>query len=72
MSHRLGLRTQQQMEGRAVLEPFATMMPGVFLYHSGRRQVMPKLRACIDHVKRHAQAAPAGVSGSDASGQLIA
>ncbi len=36
-----------------VLNPFAPMMPGVFLYHPGRRQVMPKLRAFIDHVKDH-------------------
>src|SRR5215469_16202908 len=34
-----------------VLEPFAPMAPGVFLYHPGRRQMMPKLRAFIDHVK---------------------
>src|SRR6516162_7087740 len=34
-----------------VLEPFAPMMPGVFLYYPGRRQIMPKLRAFIDHVK---------------------
>jgi DNA-binding transcriptional LysR family regulator len=34
-----------------VLEPFAPMTPGVFLYHPGRRQMMPKLRAFIDHVK---------------------
>ena len=32
---------------------FAPMTPGVFLYHPGRRQVMPKLRAFIDHVKGH-------------------
>jgi len=36
-----------------VLERFAPMTPGVFLYHPGRRQVMPKLRAFIDHVKGH-------------------
>jgi DNA-binding transcriptional LysR family regulator len=36
---------------RRVLEPFAPMLPGVFLYYPGRRQVMPKLRAFIDHVK---------------------
>ena len=34
-----------------VLEPFAPTAPGVFLYYPGRRQVMPKLRAFIDHVK---------------------
>jgi DNA-binding transcriptional LysR family regulator len=40
-----------------VLEPFAPMAPGVFLYYPGHRQIMPKLRAFIDHVK----------SGSDAA-----
>jgi DNA-binding transcriptional LysR family regulator len=35
----------------ALLTPFAVMTPGVFLYHSGKRQVLPKLRAFIDHVK---------------------
>ena len=34
-----------------VLEPFAPVMPGVFLYYPSRRQIMPKLRAFIDHVK---------------------
>jgi DNA-binding transcriptional LysR family regulator len=34
-----------------VLEPFAQMAPGVFLYYPNRRQMMPKLRAFIDHVK---------------------
>ena len=34
-----------------VLEPFAPMAPGVFLYYPGSRQMMPKLRAFIDHVK---------------------
>jgi DNA-binding transcriptional LysR family regulator len=34
-----------------VLEPFAPMLPGVFLYYPGRRQIAPKLRAFIDHVK---------------------
>ena len=34
-----------------VLEQFAPMAPGVFLYYPGRRQVLPKLRAFIDHVK---------------------
>jgi DNA-binding transcriptional LysR family regulator len=37
---------------RALLTRFAVMTPGVFLYHPGRRQVLPKLRAFIEHVKR--------------------
>ena len=35
----------------AVLESFAPMAPGVFLYYPARRQILPKLRAFIDHVK---------------------
>jgi len=34
-----------------VLQAFAPMAPGVFLYYPGHRQMMPKLRAFIDHVK---------------------
>src|SRR5216683_3814773 len=34
-----------------VLEPFAPMAPGVFLYYPSRHQMTPKLRAFIDHVK---------------------
>jgi DNA-binding transcriptional LysR family regulator len=34
-----------------VLERFAPTAPGVFLYYPGHRQMMPKLRAFIDHVK---------------------
>ena len=42
-------------EGRLeeVLAANASRSPGVFLYHPGRRQVLPKLRAFIDHVQRH-------------------
>jgi len=29
--------------------PLAPMTPGVFLYYPGHRQIMPKLRAFIDH-----------------------
>lgn len=45
---------------QALLTPLAVMTPGVFLYHSGKRQMLPKLRAFIDHVKapRRANAAP--------------
>ncbi len=35
---------------QAVLTPFAVMTPGVFLYHPGKRQVLPKMRVFIDHV----------------------
>ncbi len=34
-----------------VLEPFATMAPGVFLYYPSRHHMTPKLRAFVDHVK---------------------
>jgi hypothetical protein len=36
----------------SVLDPFAPSVPGVFLHYPARRQVMPKLRAFIDHMKR--------------------
>ena len=36
-----------------VLVDFASSSPGVFLYHPGRRQVLPKLRAFIEHVRNH-------------------
>jgi DNA-binding transcriptional LysR family regulator len=39
-----------------VLEPFAPMAPGVFLYYPGHRQIMPKLRAFIDHVRSYSGA----------------
>lgn len=39
-----------------VLEPFAPMAPGVFLYYPSRHQMMPKLRAFIDHVKSRSRA----------------
>ena len=42
------LRAGQLIE---VLLDHAPTVPGVFLYHSGRRQVLPKLRAFIDHMK---------------------
>jgi DNA-binding transcriptional LysR family regulator len=46
---------QDVLQGRLeeVLGTCASHSPGVFLYHSGRRQVLPKLRAFIDHVRRH-------------------
>jgi DNA-binding transcriptional LysR family regulator len=45
----------------ALLVPFAVTTPGVFLYHPGRRQVLPKLRAFIEHVRyRSADGPPEG------------
>lgn len=34
-----------------VLQPLAPITPGVFLYYPSRRQMLPKLRAFVDHVK---------------------
>jgi DNA-binding transcriptional LysR family regulator len=45
---------------QAVLAPFAVKIPGVFLYHPSRRQVLPKLRAFIEHVKHTGADAPRG------------
>ncbi len=39
-----------------VLDPFLPMAPGVFLYYPSRHQVLPKLRAFIDHVKSRSSA----------------
>jgi len=40
-------------DGRLVelLDRFAPTAPGVFLYYPDRRQVLPKLRALVDHIK---------------------
>jgi hypothetical protein len=42
------------------LEPNAPMTPGMFLCHPGKRQMMPKLRAFIDHVKSRAEGTRSG------------
>jgi DNA-binding transcriptional LysR family regulator len=42
-----------------VLERFAPMAPGLFLYYPGNRLMMPKLRAFIDHVKNRSGAGKA-------------
>lgn len=44
-----GLVKAGQLE--RVLEPYAPMAPGVFLYYPDRKQMLPKLRAFVDHVK---------------------
>ncbi len=43
---------------QALLTRFAVTLPGIFLYYSGRRQVLPKLRAFIEHVKYPTANAP--------------
>jgi DNA-binding transcriptional LysR family regulator len=43
---------------QALLAPFAVTTPGVFLYYTSRRQVLPKLRAFIEHVKYRSTDAP--------------
>src|SRR6476661_2462956 len=54
------LTTAPIADGRlqALLARFAVKAPGVFLYHPGRRQVLPKLRAFIEHVKYRSADAP--------------
>jgi DNA-binding transcriptional LysR family regulator len=42
---------------QALLTRFAVTTPGVFLYHPGKRQMLPKLRAFIEHVKSRTRAA---------------
>ena len=37
-----------------VMPGLSISTPGVFLFHSGRRQVLPKLRAFIDHIRASA------------------
>lgn len=44
----------------AVLPEFAPTVPGLFLYYPSRRQVLPKLRAFIDHMKSRASEPPEG------------
>jgi len=39
-----------------VLEDFAPMAPGVFLYYPSRHQTLPKLKAFIAHVKANTRA----------------
>jgi DNA-binding transcriptional LysR family regulator len=48
---------------QAVLGAYAPQTPGVFLYYPDRRQVLPKLRAFIEHVKARLPNAP--VLGED-------
>ena len=44
---------------QAVLTAYAPQTPGVFLYYPDRRQILPKLRAFIEHVRARLPDAPA-------------
>ncbi|MBR0828393.1 LysR family transcriptional regulator [Bradyrhizobium manausense] len=48
----------------ALLTPFAVTSPGVFLYHPGKRQVLPRLRAFIEHVKYRSAQKPRAATNS--------
>jgi DNA-binding transcriptional LysR family regulator len=53
---------------QALLTSFAVTTPGIFLYHSGKRQVLPKLRVFIEHLKRRSAGGKSpGRAESDAS-----
>jgi DNA-binding transcriptional LysR family regulator len=49
---------------RQVLASFAPQTPGVFLYYPNRHQLVPKLRAFIDHLKAHLPPTPT-LDGTD-------
>jgi DNA-binding transcriptional LysR family regulator len=49
-----------------VLQPFAPVAPGVFLYYPSRRHTMPKLRAFIDHIKSRPSAGGLRMDGKRA------
>src|SRR6516162_1432143 len=55
---------------QALLTRFAVTTPGVFLYHPGRRQVLPKLRAFIEHVKYRSTDAARGATTNRGSRKL--
>src|SRR5579859_1281838 len=55
-----------------VLEQFAPMAPGVFLYHSGSRQMLPKLRAFIEHIKYRSADEARDTRTARRSGEAIA
>ena len=50
-----------------LLTPFAVTTPGVFLYHPGRRQALPKLRAFIEHVRYRSADEPGDAASARAA-----
>jgi DNA-binding transcriptional LysR family regulator len=55
-----------------VLEQFAPMAPGVFLYHPGSRQMLPKLRAFIEHIRSRSADAACDTRTTIRSGTAVA
>jgi DNA-binding transcriptional LysR family regulator len=53
-----------------LLTPFAVTAPGVFLYYPGKRQVLPKLRAFIEHVKYASTDGPRAATAARGSRKL--
>ena len=49
---------------QALLTRFAVTVPGIFLYYPGKDQVLPKLRAFIEHVKYRSADAPRDASAA--------
>jgi DNA-binding transcriptional LysR family regulator len=59
-------------ELQELLGEYASSSTGLFLYFPSRNQVMPKLRAFIDHVKAHAMAGPQAQPARDVKHTNIA
>ena len=57
LPERLALNALKAGKLVQVLKPFVPMNPGLFLYYPSCHQMMPKLRAFVDHVKKRSRAA---------------
>jgi DNA-binding transcriptional LysR family regulator len=55
---------------QALLPSFAITTPGVFLYYPSKRQLLPKLRAFIEHIKYRGADAPRGMPSAGRSRKL--
>jgi DNA-binding transcriptional LysR family regulator len=55
---------------QALLAPFAVTTPGVFLYYPDGRQILPKLRAFIEHVKYRSTNVPHDTTTAQKSRKL--
>jgi DNA-binding transcriptional LysR family regulator len=55
---------------QALLPSFAITTPGVFLYYPSKRQLLPKLRAFIEHIKYRGADRPRGATTAGRSRKL--